>query len=307
MMRALLSSGQSNVPITIVNRPEPVPADDEILVRVEAFSLNRADLHRLNMPNSQWRVGLDFAGTVIQAAANGRGPEVGARVMANNPAGGGAAELATASVHRVAELPPQLEFTTAAALPLAGLTAYRLIHAANLKVGSRVLITGATGGVGHLAVELAIRAGAEVVAFARRESAGQRLKELGASVITSIADATGSFNVLLESIGGAVMAEAVSKLAPHALVLWFGEASRQPVTLDFFSMFGGHENMTLRHFVYSDVDGANDAEDLATLVRLVSNGELHPELDRVASWEETTKALEDMKEGRLQGKTVFVL
>jgi NADPH:quinone reductase len=306
-MRALLSSGQSDVLVTIAHRPDPVPADDEIVVRVEAFSLNRADLLHLNMPNSQWRVGIDFAGTVIRAAGIGRGPAVGARVMAHNPAGGGAAELATASVHRVVVLPSQFEFAAAAALPLAGLTAYRLINEAKLKAGSRMLITGATGGVGHLAVELAIKAGAEVVALVRRKEAARRLQEFGASVITWIAGAAGTFNVVLESVGGAVMAEAVGKLAPRGLVLWFGEASGQPVTLDFFSMFGGHESMSLRHFVYSDVEGANDAEDLATLVRLVLNGELHPEVDRVAGWEETAIAMGDMKAGRLQGKAVFVL
>ncbi len=239
-MRALVPTGNPDSLVEIEQRPDPIPADDDVLIQVDAFSLNRADLLYLNVPASQWRVGIDFAGTVVKPAANGSGPKSGAYVMAHNPAGGGGAESATASAHLAIELPPRFEATVAAALPLAGLTAYRLVREARVKPGCRLLITGATGGVGHMVVELALRAGAE----------GHSARACSRRVGTACASwerpsysrcwmASGPFDVLLESVGGAVMGEAVQKLSHRGLILWFGEASGQPVTLDFFRLFGG--------------------------------------------------------------------
>jgi NADPH:quinone reductase len=84
-----------------------------------------------------------------------------------------------------------------------------------------------------LVTELARKIGVEVTALARATASYQRLRELGASVVFSLADASGPFEVVFESVGGAVMGEAVRKLGRRGLVLWFGEASGQPVPLVF--------------------------------------------------------------------------
>jgi NADPH:quinone reductase-like Zn-dependent oxidoreductase len=105
-------------------------------------------------------------------------------------------------VTSLAVLPEHLDAVTAAALPLAGLTATRLLRAAGSVIGRRLLITGASGGVGHYVVELAANSGAEVTAVSASTSRGARLAELGANVVTSVDDAEGTFDVVMESPGG---------------------------------------------------------------------------------------------------------
>ena len=129
--------------------PVPVPHPGEALVAVEAYSVNRGETLLLERPREGWRPGKDLAGTVVRAATDGRGPVAGARVVGHPPA---------------------------AALPLAGLTALRMVRSAGSLAGRRLLVTGASGGVGHYVVELAARAGAEVSALCASAERGERLR-----------------------------------------------------------------------------------------------------------------------------------
>lgn len=306
-MRALVATGKADPLVTVGTTAPPTPAPDEVVIEVEAFSLNRPDLIYLAMPGSSFRPGIDFTGRILVAAADGSGPAVGTPVVAHAHAGGGAAELAAVPSRLVVPRPDNLTAVHAAALPLAGLVALRLVRAAGPLRGKHVLLTGATGGVGHFVVELAALAGAHVTALAATTEPHERIAKLGARVVHAVSDAQGPFDVVLESVGGDVVAELVPLLAPRSLVLWFGEASAKPITLDFFRFFPGHEGMTLRHFVYSQVDGADDARDLAELLDLVTTGRLHPEVGRVADWSETADVLRELAERRIRGKAVLTL
>ncbi|WNG48376.1 zinc-binding dehydrogenase [Archangium minus] len=301
----MLAIGNPDVLVAFGEIPQPVPAPDEVLIRVEAFSLNRPDFLYLTAPKTTWRPGIDLAGTVVRRASDGMGPPEGTRVLAHSPSGGGAAEWVSVPSRLVVPRPDSQGPLEAAALPLAGLVALRLVREAGTLNGRRVLVTGATGGVGHFAVELVVRAGAHVTALTSQEEPYQRLQELGARVVHSLSDADGPFHVVLESVGGDVMADAIPLLAPRSLVLWFGEASGKPLSLDFFRFFPGREGMTLRHFVYNQLEGADDGRDLSELVRLVTDGRLHPEIGHVADWSETASVLNDLKNRRLRGKAVL--
>ncbi|MFF1926502.1 alcohol dehydrogenase catalytic domain-containing protein, partial [Streptomyces sp. NPDC058221] len=125
-MRAMLpAAGGTVLP---GDAPEPASADDEVLIAVEAYSVNRGETFQLDgRPDRRrpgWRPGKDVAGTVVRAAADGTGPAAGARVVAHPPASGWAERVAV-PVHSVAELPDSIDAVTAAALPLAGITALR--------------------------------------------------------------------------------------------------------------------------------------------------------------------------------------
>ncbi|HEY8641847.1 MAG TPA: alcohol dehydrogenase, partial [Candidatus Dormibacteraeota bacterium] len=136
----------------------PQPAPDEALVEVRAISLNRGELNRIKAAADGWRPGWDIGGVVRQAAATG-GPSVGARVV--GVLGVAAwAETVAVPVTQLAVLPDQVSFVRAAALPVAGLTALRTLRLGRALLGSRVLVTGASGGVGRFAVQLAHRGGA---------------------------------------------------------------------------------------------------------------------------------------------------
>ena len=123
-MRAMIADGRGSV--RLGEADEPVPAAHETVIAVEAYSVNRGETFQLEAPLRGWRPGKDVAGTVVSEAADGSGPPAGARVVGH--AGGfGWAERAAVATSAVAVLPDSVHVATAAALPLAGLTALRLL------------------------------------------------------------------------------------------------------------------------------------------------------------------------------------
>ncbi|WP_328485221.1 zinc-binding dehydrogenase [Streptomyces zaomyceticus] len=301
-MRRLIPTGAAMRPVEFTDVPQPAPEPDEVLIRVEAFALNRGETFLLERAPSGLLPGKDIAGLVVQAAADGSGPGVGTRVVGHPPQGGWA-EYAAVPTHSLAVLPDGIDSVRASALPLAGITALRLLRTAGSLTGRRVLLTGASGGVGHYVTELAAAAGAELTAVTATPERGRRLAELGAAeVVHDVAAARGPFDVVLESTGGPQLPLAIAKVRPGGVVIWFGQASRTPATLDFFELLGGPERVTIRHFHYA---GAPYGDDLAALVRLVQRGRLHPEIGRTADWTETADALVDLRERRIRGKAVL--
>ena len=145
------------------------PDRDEVAVRVTAISLNRGETRRaLQQAEPGWRPGWDFVGVVENAAADGSGPKAGTRVVGILPSGAWA-ERVNCRTHALAALPDAVGDAAAATLPVAGLTALHALRQGGLLLGRKVLIDGASGGVGHLACQLAVAAGAEAWGHVRRE------------------------------------------------------------------------------------------------------------------------------------------
>src|SRR3981081_634247 len=183
------------------------PDRDEVAVRVSAISLNRGETRRaLQVAEPGWRPGWDFAGVVDPAAADGSGPRPGTRVVGILPSGAWA-ERVNCRSHAVAALPDAVSDAAAATLPVAGLTALHALRQGGLLLGRKVRVDGASGGVGHLACQLATAAGAQVWGHVRREEyraagaewCGDRVvlgSDLGA------AKPYGPFWLILDSLGG---------------------------------------------------------------------------------------------------------
>ena len=300
-MRAMVPDGRGSVRLDQV--PEPEPAADEALISVTAYSVNRGETFQLEDPPAAWRPGKDIAGVVARAAADGSGPPAGQRVIGHPPAGGWAERVAVPSAS-LAALGDDISDKAAAALPLAGLTALRLLRVTGSLAGQRVLLTGASGGVGHYVTELAAAQGAELTAVARSRDRGERLLELGAATVVSETEkADGPFDVIFESVGGDSLPAAWHRLATRGLLVWFGQASRVPPAMNFFDWTGG-ASATLRKFYYADSD-ITDGADLATLVRLVSRGHLHPEIGRVSDWRRTPDMLQALVTRQVRGKAIL--
>lgn len=302
-MKSFVPDGRGQVRLAEVD--ETVPTAGEAVISVEAYSVNRGETFLLEDPPTGWRPGKDIAGTVIQAAADGTGPCTGTRVVAHPPSRGWA-EKVTVPVPDLVTLPNDVTTVTAAALPLAGLTALRLLRAAGPLIGRRLLVTGASGGVGHYVTELAIASGAEVTAVSATSKRGMRLAELGAAVITDVSDAPGRYDVVMESVGGPSLAAARRKARTDGIVLWFGQASRSPATIDFFDWIDGTAGAPVIAFHYQRPDFA-DNRDLSTLVRLTAAGRLHPEIGTLLSWDRTPEVIDALRARRLRGNAVLTV
>ncbi|MEA2741169.1 MAG: hypothetical protein QOH05_4476 [Acetobacteraceae bacterium] len=197
-MLALVNTPNGSAPIELRDIPEPEPARDEAVVEVHAFSLNRGELSSFARNKEGWVPGQDIAGVVVRQAANGEGPPAGARVVALVDDFGWARRAAVPA-HRMAVLPETVSFAQAATLPVAGLTALRTLRHGGPLIGRRVLITGAAGGVGTLAVQIAARSGAHVTAVVGAPERAAGLQALGATeVVEGIDKAEGRFALILE-------------------------------------------------------------------------------------------------------------
>jgi NADPH:quinone reductase len=124
-------------------------------------------------------------------------------------------------------------------------------------------------------------------------------------VVPDVENADGPFDVIVESVGGAVFPAAWRQLAGRGLLVWLGQASRQAPVLDFFDWTGGG-SATLRKFSYADSD-VPDGDDLATLVRLVSGGHLHPEIGLVRDWRDTPAVLAVLTGRQIRGNAVLTV
>jgi NADPH:quinone reductase len=304
-MRALLPTWRPAPLVAFGEAAQPEPASGEALVKVAAFSVNRGETFQLEgLPRPGWRPGKDIAGLVVQAAAGG--PPIGSRVVGHPPQAGWA-EYAAVPADSLAELPSAVPDTIGAALPLAGLTALRLLRAAGPVIGRRILLTGASGGVGHYLTELAAAAGGEVTAVTASTERGSRLHALGATqIVNDVTAAAGHYDLVLESTGGESLPAAMSKLADRGTAIWFGQASKTPPTLDFFGFLSGPGSMTLRIFHYAD-SGLSFRDDLTTLVRLTATGRLHPEVGLTTGWQDTADVLVRLRDRGIRGNAVLTI
>lgn len=304
-MLAVVTTQRPDTPAEFREVPEPSASPHEAIVEVHAFSLNRGELRLLAIRPEGWRPGQDVAGVVIRPAADGSGPPEGSRVVALVDEGGWSQRVAAPTV-RMATLPDDVSFAAAATLPIAGLTALRTLRYGGFLLGRRVLITGAAGGVGRFAVELAARAGARVTGVVGGPERAEGLQELGAAeVVTRQEDLNGLFDLILESVGGNMLATAICHVAPNGIVVVFGNSSGESTSISFGD-FAGHAGARLQSF-FSYLSGTPESfgEDLALLVSLIADGKLHPQIGSDRSWRELLQVIHDLRERHIPGKAVF--
>ena len=304
-MRALVSS--STPPFAeLAEVADPEPLAHEALVSVHTVSLNRGEVRRLERMEPGTVAGWDLAGTVSRPAADGRGPAEGARVVGLKLSGAWA-ERAVVPTEYLAELPEGISFAQAATLPVAGLTALRALEIGGFVLGKRVLVTGASGGVGHFAIQLAALAGAHVTAVARRT---EGLAGLGAdAVLPELAAEGETFDVILDAIGGPVLGVALQRVAPRGTVVSFAATVPEPVSYPTRELFSRAPGAVLHGlYIFDELDHTRTAAaDLRRLADLVAAGRVDPQIDLTASWSEAPSAIQALLDRRVAGKAVLTL
>jgi NADPH:quinone reductase-like Zn-dependent oxidoreductase len=303
-MLAVVNTPGEAAPVAIREVAEPEPKPNEALVAVRAFSLNRGEMRLFQVRPAGWRPGQDIAGVVVSQAADGSGPVAGTRVVCLTDWEGWAERAAVPS-HRMAALPDNLSFATAASLPVAGLTALRTLRHGAPLLGKRVLITGAAGGVGNLAVQLAARSGARVTAVVGSAERAKVLDGLGATeIVTSIDEAQGRFPLILEAAGGASLTAAIARVEAKGVVVIYGNSSGEPAPLDF-RVFADHQNARLQGFHYFTCEPEEKfGPDLALLVALVADGSLKPRIVE-HDWREIPAVGARLLARGIPGKAIF--
>lgn len=306
-MLGLVTTLNDKAPVELRELPEPQPRRNEALVAVHAFSLNRGELRSVRNNGEGWVPGQDVGGVVLKQAEDGSGPPAGARVVALTDEFGWAQRVAVAA-HRMAVLPDNVGFAQAATLPVAGLTALRTLRHGAPLLGKRVLITGAAGGVGTIAVQLAARSGARVTAVVGRAERAAGMQELGArEVIEDIEKAQGRYGLILESAGGASLAHAVKLVEARGIVVVYGNSSGEPTTIAFAD-FRGAPNSRVQSFSYFYSEAEDRfAPDLALLVSLIADGSLTPRIGAERSWRDFADVAEQLRERRVSGKAVLLV
>jgi NADPH:quinone reductase-like Zn-dependent oxidoreductase len=293
--------------IALGEAPDPRPLPFEALIDVKAFSLNRGEVRRLATMRPGEVTGWDVAGVVAQPAADGSGPPAGARVVGLKYPPGGWAQRAAIPTDHLAELPAGVTFEQASTLPVAGMTAVRAFEVCGFLLGKRVAVTGASGGVGRFAIQLAHLAGAHVTAVARRP---EGLMELGADeVVDDLAPEGESFDAILDAVGGPTLGAAIQRIAPRGTVVSFASTVPEPVEYPARALFGQSPGAKVYGLlIFPELEHTRSAtSDLTRLARLVADGRLTVDVSHTASWRDAPRIVAALLDGEVRGKAVLTV
>ncbi|MEA5488162.1 MULTISPECIES: zinc-binding dehydrogenase [Pseudanabaena] len=287
----------------------PNPAPHEALVRVASISLNRGEVRRSTTADAGWRPGWDLAGVVETAAADGSGPNQGARVVGLLRFGAWG-ELVAVPTETLAELPDSVSFAQAATLPVAGLTAYHALLQGGSLLEKPVLITAATGGVGNFAIQLAKLSGARVVAHIRKPEDEALVKAAGADAVVLGEDLSndkfGPYHLIAESVGGKVLGDALGLIAPDGVLVSFGTSGGGEVTFNASRFYGIGGAKLYGLILFRELKAVESAAiGLNRLGNLVATGQIRTPISIEASWTKVAEVAQQLLDRQYSGKAVL--
>ncbi|CDQ42569.1 quinone oxidoreductase family protein [Mycolicibacterium neoaurum] len=325
-MQALVHAGCAGpAGLRLAQVPRPEARDNDVLVRIAAAGLNRHELFVIDAhtDNEPKIVGADAVGTIV-ATGDTAEQRIGDIVLINpcigwtrtedvpevptiigGPIPGTFAEFITVPSVNVHPVPPHLSEIEAAALGLAGLTAYRaLFTKGRLEAGQHVVITGATGGAGTLAVSMAAAAGAHVTVVTRHSSKVAQAIALGASHVVVGIDGFDEklhtpADLVIDSVGASAFPAALKALRPGGRVISFGATTAPDISLSLRELF--FRQVTL------EGTSMGSAPEFDQMLRFVTENQIRPTVHTVRPLSEAADALREMASGVAFGKTVFTL
>ena len=315
----------------VTDYPMPTLQDGRVIIRVGASSFNYHDVFTVKgMPGIKVPlpvvIGLDFAGTITEIGGQVTGWQVGDRVLVNplnktkglmgEMLDGGMAEYCLVSAEQLIKMPDAVSFEQAASLPVAYGTAHRMLITHNtVKKGDRVLILGASGGVGTGCVILAKKLGAEVIACASSAEKLARLKEIGADEVINYKDVDfskwavekygkpqrrnyeGGVDVVINFTGGDTWVPSLRCLKRGGKLLVCGATA-------------GHDPKEDFRYVWSfelQIIGSNSfyMDNLTALMDMISKGEITPMIDKILPLEQASEGLRLIQDREVLGKVII--
>jgi putative PIG3 family NAD(P)H quinone oxidoreductase len=316
-LRAVHPYAAGTAGIRLAELPDPEPGEGEVLLRVRATALNRADLLQMRgrypPPAGESEVpGLEAAGEVLELGEGVTGWQPGDRVAALL-AGGGQAELVAAPAGQLLRVPDGWSFEEAAALPEVALTAWtNLVVEGRLRAGETVLVAGATSAVGSYAVELARALGARVVAAGRERGRTARLLERGAEAAVTFDElpaalepiAPEGVDLVIDLVGGEHLPTLLTSLASRGRLVLVGLMAGARAELDLALVL--RERLEIRGSVLRPRSRHEKAElvagFLAFAAERLARSELLPAIDRVFGFDRIADAYAHLERGRPFGK-----
>ncbi len=305
-MRALLVDHSAPSGLRLGETADPEPAPHQVLVRVTATSLNYGEVaHRTEAPEGTV-LGWDAAGVVERPAADGSGPAAGTPVVTLG-ADGGWAELRAVDTTMLGVPPTGADPGAISTIPVAGGSALRALRRIGDTLGRRILITGATGGVGRYAVQLARLGGAHVIASTGDPAAhGDGLRTLGAhQVVKDPTEIDEPVHGVVDNVGGPQLVAAYDKLAAHGTLVSVGHVTGQPETFPFGALYGNEGRHDRSIVTFYLLDGADIGPDLGWLAQRVAAGDLDPRITWRGGWDRAEEAVTALLDRRLHGKAVL--
>jgi len=317
-MRAITQDAYGPLEVLqLADLPRPVIAADEVLVEVVAAGLDRGTWHvmhgkpylarlALGLRRPRARVpGLDLTGTVVEVGDSVTGWTVGDEVYGIGK--GSFAEYAAADPAKLSRRPAGLSDEQAAVVPVSGLTAWQaLTRAGHVEAGQQVLVTGASGGVGTYAVQIAVALGAEVTAVC---SAGKAdlVRSLGAAHVLDYATddlAAGSrrYDVIVDIAGNTPLARLRRVLSPRGTVVVVGGEGGGALAGGLGRpIWGALTSLFRKHKVVMFLAGEKGA-DLVPITELIESGQVTPVVDTAYPLEKAADAMAHLESGRARGK-----
>lgn len=309
MKAALVRRYGDATEVEIADMPDPVPGPHQVLIRVRASSLNPLDV-KLRAGDLRWVMplgfpavlGFDLAGEIETVGASVSGWSPGERVYGRTDArtGGAHAQRAAVGASVIDRIPEGLGFEEAASLPLVAMTALQGFRQAALKAGDRIVINGASGGVGCAAVQIARSMGAEVSGVCRTDAA-DLVTRLGASVVDYSKGDLGRlrqrFDVILDAVHSDLTPELERVLESRGRYVSTGFSPR----LLWRKTFGRLWSRRRFGFIMSKADGAS----LSEVSAMVVDGRLKPVIDSTFPLARAADAHAKAARGHLRGKIVL--
>jgi NADPH2:quinone reductase len=306
-MRALVADPTASPALSLADVADPSPGPGQLLLEMEATSVNRGEIRTAGKQPPGTVIGWDVAGTVAAVGEGVTSFDVGERVVALSPQGGAFAEQVVVPAEWTAPLPAACDFVTAATLPVAGVTAVGILRLARVHAGDRVLITGAAGGVGLFAVQLAVAAKATVTGQAGSEARAATVRDTGADALVHPGDGSpveGEYDVVVDGIGGPMLGPLLDATAAGGRVVVFGNSADAESTFRVERFYS--KGVTIYGFrVFASVPTDQVVKDMANLADQAASGALQVTVQATAPLADALPLIRDLYDRKVTGKVVL--